>query len=242
MIALVKLHSYYLLTKKTQLITGIFTFLTLFLILIIARPFDAKIDRILYHSTYVLDYTIEGMTLIKMAMFITGLYSVLHLSLLTPYDTVLIQRTHTFIYVLSKYITIWFYTILMTGILSVYYGLFSYLIYNTVHPMLTPKAALVGLTLTTLYTGFLYAISLISKHYLALILVMFSFFISDMFVSINTTLSDVSPVGTLVNIIAPNIHILNYTSLGFIIPLRFLLYLSVLYLILIITAVLTYEN
>ncbi|MFW6318644.1 MAG: hypothetical protein ACOC1L_00525 [Bacillota bacterium] len=207
-----------------------------------ARPFDSKTARILYHSTYLLDYTIEGVTLIKMAMFITGLYTVFHLSILTPYDLVLLQRTNAYTYTISKYITIWLYTTLITMVLGLYYLTFSILMYQEIHPLLSFSSLGIGLILITIYTLLLYAVSLFTKHHLALIMVMFSFFISDMLVSITPTINTVSPIGFIANIIAPNIHMLTDLSLGFIIPLRFLLYLSILYIMLIITTILTSDN
>ncbi len=242
MIALFRLHSYYLLTTKTKrLATGfIITMLSIFFLL--TQPFDDAITRILYHQSYLLDYSIDGFTLIKMALFVTGFYTVLHLSLVTPYDIVLVQRTNTYMYILSKYLTIWIYTTLTLAILWGYFILFSYLIYGTLHPLISVNTAVNMLILTTVYTLLLYTVSLLSKHYLTLILVMFSFFISDMLVTMHTGLDNISTLGLLANIIAPNMHILNNEQIGFVFPLRIILYLLIVYVLGVIKAVLTYEN
>jgi len=242
MISLIRLHSYYLLTKKTRTLTVIFIGVVIGVLGLLTRPFDAKTVRIIYHASYLLDYTIEGFTLIKMVLFLCGFYTVLHLSILTPYDTVLKQRTHTVLYILSKYLVIWLYTTGVVLIISLYYVAFSMVIYGSLHPMISLNSMMrIGILITT-YTLLLFTVSLYSKHHLALILVMFSFLLSDMFVNMSSTLGEVSSLGLLTNVLAPNIHVLTNDVIDFIIPKRFMLYLSFLYLTGIVAATLTSDN
>ncbi len=106
MIALFRLHTYYLFNQKTQRMMIILCGLTAVVLGVLSGVFT---ERYLYidYTTYFFEYRLESLTFLQFCAFALSFYVTMQLFYFKPYDTLLVQLKPKTIILLSKALVAW---------------------------------------------------------------------------------------------------------------------------------------
>ena len=218
MIALLKLHSYYLFTLNTQRILFALSLVSIGVMIVLSGVFS---DRYLYldYETYYFEYRIESLSYIKFSSLALSFYFVLQLHFFKPYDTLLRQLKSYLLLVFSKLFIIWFsvtlfsiYCIILSSIFSVLAGFKTEI--NELFSMVLHSSVFV------IYYVLLYTIlAYLTKHILSLFIVWFGWFIGEIIIEPFKALESLTTFEKIIRTLFISLHLNSDNTVSFGIPL-----------------------